>query len=337
MRTLQKMLMMACVCLFPVTMKGQNNTGQNLITDKKEQLPAFTDWFLSTGDWQNDPQLYVYEFGTGTETIVMLHGGWGGDYSGLLESIKNFEKEYRFVFYDQRGSLRSPFPDSMITFNEHIEDLERLRKALGEEKMSIVGHSMGGVLASAYATKYPQQIKSLILLAPAYLKNPISGEDADLLRKDAQFQTFLNRPSVINEINKYSLNRASPPLTSQEETCKFRINFAKRMLYDVSNWPKLQGGRALYKGNVFELTAKTYPAGGWDYVQEFKKNGYPVSIIVGDHDFLDFGNNLIKKWAIEAPSVKLTTINNAGHLIWLDQPEEFEKQLAKHLKNIHER
>lgn len=92
------------------------------------------------------------------------------------------------------------------------------------------------------------------------------------------------------------------------------------------------GGRALYKGFVFELTSETYPKTGWDYVQEFKNRSYPVSIIIGDHDFLDFGNRLIQKWIKDMPQIKLSTIKNAGHMIWLDQPEAFEKELRRHLK-----
>ncbi len=329
----KKILLPAYFVILSTTTYGQNNPSQHRNTNQKEHLPAMTDWFLSTGDWHNDPQLYVYEFGSGTEIIVMLHGGWGGDYSGLLEVVQNQESKYRFIFYDQRGSLRSPFPDSLITFDEHIEDLERLRKALRQEKLTIVGHSMGAVLASAYATKYPQQIKRLVLLAPAPLKNPISKVDEELVRNDTLLQAFLNRPSVMDELNKYALDRKSPPLTSQEETSKFRINLARRMLCDVHNWNKLQGGRSLYKGNVFELTANTYPPEGWDFIQEFKKYTYPVRIIGGDHDFLDFGNHLIKKWSIDVPNLKLTTIKNAGHIIWLDQPKEFENQLLRYLKD----
>ena len=91
------------------------------------------------------------------------------------------------------------------------------------------------------------------------------------------------------------------------------------------------GGRALFKGNVFELTARTYPASGWDYIQEFQKQAYPVSIIVGDHDFLDFNNYLVNEW-VKVSKIQLNVIENAGHLLWLDQPKEFIKQLAMQLK-----
>ncbi|HLG39399.1 MAG TPA: alpha/beta hydrolase, partial [Chitinophagaceae bacterium] len=144
---------------------------------------------------------------------------------------------------------------------------------------------------------------------------------------------FMDRPEVIQELDKYGLNRKTPALSSRQETIRFRINtFAKRMLYDINKWPDIMGGRALYKGHVFELTAKTYPASGWDYLQEFKKQAYPVNVIIGDHDFLDFGNHLIKKWVNEVPRIKLSVIKNAGHLLWLDQPKEFTNQLGMALR-----
>lgn len=323
MNTIRLVFALLVFSVFSLSVHAQGST---------QQIPPLTDWFLSTGDWQNAPQLYVYEIGSGTETVVFLHGGWGGDHQGFLEAVQNQVKGYRFVFYDQRGSLRSPFPDSLITFDNHIEDLERLRQALKQDKLTIVGHSMGAILASAYASKYPQRVKRLILMTPAYLKNPLPQEDQQLLQSDTSFQTFMKRPTINNELNKYALNRTSPALSSQEETAKSRINFARRMLYDVTNWPKLRGGGALYKGNVFELTARSYPASGWDYIKEFKNAPYTVSIIAADHDFLDFKNRLIKKWAAEAPNVKLSFVKNAGHLLWFDQQVEFEKQLAAFLK-----
>jgi proline iminopeptidase len=290
------------------------------------------DWFLSTGNWQTDPQLYVREFGDGSELVVLLHGGWGGDHSGLLEAVKDLKARYRFILYDQRGSLRSPSPDATITFDRHIEDLERLRVELKVDTLNLVGHSMGAVLASAYAAKYPQRIRRLILLAPAYLKNPIPAEDRSIKdAQDASLQAFLNRPEVTHELERYRLNRSEPPLSSSEETAKFRINLYRRMLYDIRQWRALMGGRALYKGQVDALTTKTYPASGWDYLADFRRYAWPVGVIVGDHDFLDFGNRLIRKWVDGVPQIRLSIVERAGHLLWIDQPQRFAAELHRHL------
>jgi proline iminopeptidase len=246
--------------------------------------------------------------------------------------VRPLENRYRFVFYDQRGSLRSPAPDSSITFDRHVEDLELLRRELNVETITTVGHSMGAILASAYAAKYPDRVRHLLLLAPAYLKNPLPKEDQALLQqRNADFQTFVNRPAVATELSKYGLDRTDRPLTSVEETARFRVNLYRRMLYDVSLWPRLTGGRALYKARVGELTEKTYPASGWNYIQEFSARQYPVGIIVGDHDFVDFGNGLLERWRREAPRVNVTIIRNAGHLLWIDQPETLAQAIARHL------
>lgn len=328
-----KKIIITLYCFFIVSVvQSQNHQRSASSLRQQERLPALKDWFLSTGNWQNSPQLYIREFGSGQDTIIMLHGGWGGDHSGLMDAVRDLEKEYYFIFYDQRGSLRSPFPDSLITFNQHIEDLELLRKELKLTKLRIVAHSMGAILAGAYATKYPQRVKQLILLAPAYLKNPIPEEDKELQHQAyLQHQKYMERGEVKRELSKYNLDRTNPDLSSREETSKFRISFACRMLYDITKWPQIMGGRALYKGHVYELTSKTYPKEGWDYVEEFKKGSYPVSIIIGDHDFLDFENHLIQKWVKVVAGVKLSIIKNAGHLTWVDQPKVFAKELSQYL------
>jgi len=306
---------------------------QGQITEKPEGLALLKDWFLSTGEWHNDPQLYVRELGSGKDTVVMIHGGWGGEHGGLIQSVASLKDQNRFIFYDQRGSLRSPFPDSLITFQHHINDLELLRKELKLNKLTLVAHSMGTVLASAYAQQYPERIKKLVLLAPAYLKNPIPKEDIELQQQaNEKHQAFMNRPEVQEELAEYGLNRENFSLSSKEWTATFRIKFAKRMLYNIHAWTELTGGRALYKGHVFDLTANSYPKEGWDYFEVFKKGGYPVSIIVGDHDFLDMSNQLIKKWVTDNPRLNLKIIENAGHIIWLDQPELFETELKNRLK-----
>lgn len=86
------------------------------------------------------------------------------------------------------------------------------------------------------------------------------------------------------------------------------------------------------KGHVFNLTASTYPEAGWDYIKEFKDRTYPVGIIVGDHDFLDFGHQKIERWVGQIPRIKLRVIKNAGHILWLDQPQTFAQALREQLE-----
>jgi proline iminopeptidase len=327
-RTVVMTLLMTVAGLLPAHAAGHKER------PARDALPRQFDWFLATGDWEKDPQLYVRESGTGDETVVVLHGGWGGEHSGLVDAVRELEREYHFVFYDQRGSLRSPAPDATITYDGFVEDLETLRAELGLERLNLVAHSMGAVLASAYAAKYPDRIERLVLLAPAYLKNPIPQEDEILKHQGYEAsQAFAARPAVKHELERFGLERSHPPLSSREQTAKYRIDLARRMLFDVKKWRQLTGGRATFNRRIGDVITPTYPAGGWDFFTDFARGAYPVTILVGDHDLVDFGVPLLSKWGDGITSVQLRVIENAGHLIWIDQPRAFTRTLRSALKD----
>src|SRR5258706_10881743 len=69
------------------------------------------EWRLKTDDGTS---LFVRELGSG-DTVTILHGGWGAEHSYLIEAFAPFADKYHFIFYDQRGSLRSKCPDSLVS------------------------------------------------------------------------------------------------------------------------------------------------------------------------------------------------------------------------------
>ena len=104
-------------------------------------------WLLPLEEYPaNQPQaadcrIFVRETGEGP-TVVMLHGGWGGEHGSLLPGLLPLAEDARLVFYDQRGSLRSPC-DELPTAADHVADLERLREVLSEKRIVLLGHSKG--------------------------------------------------------------------------------------------------------------------------------------------------------------------------------------------------
>src|ERR1044072_6203165 len=311
--------------------KGEKLTKSKLSPEK--YAPAeITEWFLSTGDWDTGTRLYVRTIGTGPDTAIMLHGGWGAEHRYLTESTLGLEDKYCFVFYDQRGSLRSPFPDSLISFEHHIQDLELIRKELKLDKLKLVGHSMGAVLACAYREKFPDHVKSLILLAPAYLKKPVSDNDIKLVdQSEREVELFSKRKEVQDELDKLRLLRTDSPLSSKEKTYKFRISFAGSYLFHIEKWRFMKGGGPFFNPKTRKLTLASSPS-RWDYLHGFKESGIPISIILGDHDCLDMQARIIKEWTSGIPNVGLTVIKEAGHELWLDQPEAFRSHLDYALK-----
>jgi proline iminopeptidase len=108
--------------------------------------------------------IYYKSLGTG-EPLVVLHGGPGASHDYFLPYLLPLARTHRLIFIDERGSGRSQRLEdaSLYTVEAMVEDIEDVRVALNLGKISLLGHSCGGVLAQAYALKYQQNLSHLIL------------------------------------------------------------------------------------------------------------------------------------------------------------------------------
>jgi proline iminopeptidase len=129
----------------------------------------------------NGAWLHSEAFGHPDSTmVVFLHGGPGGDYRSLLNGKQLANHGYRVVFYDQRGSgLSQRFPKASYTslglgvLDQMYDDLAGViahyRKSAAQ-KVYLVGHSWGGILATGFAAKYPFKVQGLVVAEPGGLK-----------------------------------------------------------------------------------------------------------------------------------------------------------------------
>lgn len=281
------------------------------------------EWYLETND--KGVELYVKEIGVGDDTFVVLHGGFGAEYSYLIDAFEGFYNTYHFVFYDQRGSLRSPCPDSLISINKHVEELGRLRKELNLKKLNIISHSMGGFIAASYLKKYLAMVKGLVLISPMILKTPTNESEKKLYSEHEQsLKNFLERPQIKKTIKETGLEKDQ--LTNKEKTCLWRIKFAAANIFNVNLWRQMKGGRAFYNQEAGTAAGKTLPQ-KWNFTNVLASQPYPISIILGDHDLVDMDGKMNKFFFTDIPDVEVMIIKNAGHNSWIDNPKEFRRLL----------
>lgn len=301
----------------------------SLLSCYQKEKTARDEWYIPTED--KNANLYITEFGKG-DPVVLLHGGWGAEHSYLLDACQGLEDHYRFVLYDQRGSLRSPCPEDQISVEKHIEDLDKVRKELGLERMTLIGHSMGTFLAMSYLEKYPQRVKDLILLGALPARTPVNDSDKALAAEQKKAtKEFFDRPEIEVELKKQGLDKNDEDKTAKEITHSWRIRFAGVNLYHVERWPMMKGGRVFYNSKAGQAAGKTTPE-SWDFTKPFGDHPYPISIILGDHDYVDMGGRKHKSVIGDIPNVELVLIENAGHAAWIDQPEKFRKILRAALE-----
>jgi proline iminopeptidase len=106
-----------------------------------------------------------YEIEGKGEPLLLIAGGPGMSHSYFQPYFSALADSYRVIYFDAFGrgkSDRAKSPDE-YTFQRDVEDIEGIRKALNLEKINVLGHSYGGMVAQAYTLKYPDSVKKLIL------------------------------------------------------------------------------------------------------------------------------------------------------------------------------
>src|SRR5271154_4480995 len=108
--------------------------------------------------------IYYMTVGRGAP-LVIVHGGPGGSHDYFLPYLLPLARLNKLIFIDERGSGKSQKLEDPAgyTVENMVEDVEGVRRSLGLGRISLLGHSYGGVLAQAYALKYQSNLTHLIL------------------------------------------------------------------------------------------------------------------------------------------------------------------------------
>ncbi len=300
---------------------------QGVAFAQHETYETRDEWYLRPAEGCT---LYVTEFGVG-DTVVVVHGGFGAEHSYLLDAFDGLEDEYHLVFYDQRGSLRSPCPDSLVSIDAHLEDLDHLRRALELERMDLFAHSMGTFLAMSYLERHPERVENLVLSAAVFPKMPSSEEEtAAYAEQQAAAKAFMERPAVQAEVEEEGLDRPADSLSPREATHRWRITFAGVNIYHVDRWRELRGGQVFYDQSAGTAAGSTLPDTA-NFLDDMAAHDHPVTMIMGDHDFADIGLETYRPWLEPIDNVELIELENAGHAAWIDRPEAFREALRRGL------
>ncbi|MYS86916.1 alpha/beta fold hydrolase [Embleya scabrispora] len=121
--------------------------------------------------------------GAGRSLLLVLHGGPGGDGAGYLEPLHRLAGPTRTVVtFDQLGTGGSEVPPDSYTWGveQAAADVDAVRSHFGAERVDVLGHSWGGMLALQYALDHPARVRRLVLSNTASSAAAIT---ADFLRQ----------------------------------------------------------------------------------------------------------------------------------------------------------
>jgi pimeloyl-ACP methyl ester carboxylesterase len=115
--------------------------------------------------------LYYEIHGQG-EPIVLLHSG-GADLRDWQFIAPQLAQNYRVINFDGRGAGKSP---PLLEPANYVEELKNLLDHLQIERAVLVGHSIGGQIATDFALAYPDRLSRLVLVAPGLSGHQFSPE-----------------------------------------------------------------------------------------------------------------------------------------------------------------
>ncbi len=265
------------------------------------------------------------------KNIVLFHGkNFNGAY--WKTTIEALSKEgFRVIVPDQIGFGKSSKPEHFqYTFQQLAQNTKTLLDTLNIKETAILGHSMGGMLASRFALMYPKTITKLIL------ENPIGLEDWKLKApyKPVEWWYQNELKSSYDGIKKYQLeNYYDNKWKSEYDQW---VNLLAGWTLN-SDYKKIAWNSALTYNMIF-----TQPV-----VYEFKNITAPTLLIIGIRDRTALGkplvsedvrktmglyNELGKRTQKEIPNAQLVELENIGHLPHIEKFDSFIQPVIKFLK-----
>lgn len=207
----------------------------------------------------------------------------------------------------------------MLSFKNLVGDLDALRLQLKQDKLVILGHSFGGILAMMYAREHPDRVAALALV------------DSGGPTLEAMMKFNANLEARFSDEEKAAIKEWSDParLKEQHKQAVLQLTKAKTAAYFAD--------RAKAHLLSDELDETSFNDGVfWAIVPQMMtldlrdgldKVKAPVLVIHGKQDPLESGDEVHETFA----GSRYVAIENAGHFPWLEQPETFYKTLGEFL------
>jgi len=231
---------------------------------------------------------------------------------------------YQFILLDQRGTGRSRMEVMDATTLDHkrlVADVEALRRALKQDKLTLLGHSWGGILSMLYASEHPDRVRALALVDAggptiATVASFAATHTARMTEEDsAKVKEAYGRLATDHKRAILDITRARTPpyFYDRAKAQAFMDALDEDSFNDAVFWPI-----------VGQIT------GSFDLRPALKRVHVPVLIIHGRHDPLQSAQEVHEALA----GSRLEIIDEAGHFPWVEQPEIFYRLLGGFLRNV---
>jgi proline iminopeptidase len=270
------------------------------------------------------------------EPFLIIPGGPGGSHFYFQPYLDRLADFVQLIYFDAFGRGLSSEAQNLseYSFQNDVDEIEAFRNALNLEPLNIYGHSYGGMVAQAYALKYPGSVKRLILANTIHSAEMWQKGNND----NWNYQLENQLPELWHRLD--SLRQEGMLSTdSVYQKIQGEMPLSLSFYYDPSNVPY-----PTYSNKSFSLEVYKQIAGpdadivlggdlsSVDFRGHLKKIKVPTLIIAGRFDRV-----AIPKYSIQfksfMPQAKFIMFEKSGHYPFIEEPELHAKILVNFLNS----
>ncbi|CAD6998503.1 unnamed protein product [Ceratitis capitata] len=266
------------------------------------------------------------------EPMVLLHG-LGAGVALWVMNLDSFAKDRPVYAMDVLGFGRSSRPtfsnDALICEKQFVKSVEEWRREMNINKMVLLGHSMGGFIASSYALSYPERVSHLILADPWGF--PEKPADSNTTRQIPLWVRAL--AYALTPLNPLWALRAAGPF-GQWIVQKTRPDITRKFASAVEDNTKLlpqyihQCNAQTPSGeSAFHAMMASFGWAKYPMVHRLKdlRADIPITFIYGSRSWIDSSSGeKIKAQRVDS-KVDIKMVNGAGHHVYADKPDIFNR------------
>jgi pimeloyl-ACP methyl ester carboxylesterase len=262
---------------------------------------------------------YLIRGRTDGPPLIVQSVGWGPSMQLYSNSLTRLEETFTVLYFEARGAGESSRPasgDKMST-RSIASDLEYLREHLGQEKLTLLGHSNGGAIVLAYAEDFSERVEKLVLV-----NTELQGFTSD------NFQTFAaarkDHPVYGPALATIAGLMQSPPATDEE----FQERLTKALPYYMHDAEKTHLLEEAMAGGTLSVwnflnQSRCDAQEKFSAVDGLNKVRARTLVVNGRSDGI-CSEAAARRIAEDlGDKAELVLVEEAGHIPWLEQPDVF--------------
>lgn len=261
----------------------------------------------------------------GDGPLLVCHPGGPGFSSLYFADLASLGAAFTLILLNPRGTADSDRPDDVRAYatSDYVADVEELRAHLGADRLDLLGHSHGGVVAMAYAAEHPDRVRRLIAANSLVRIRRDEMEPAMESRSAEPWYADAREALEQEDAGAYATEEELAALTRRF----FPFYFAH---FDEKARAYLDEHVASERPNPDALKLFNDGIEKWDMRPDLARIAAPTLVITGEADFIT-GPECAQDIGGGIAGARVVIVEDCGHFTFIEHPDRFRAEVTRFL------